>query len=156
MRNSSLKDKLREPGYVKYLFEKIQILELEDCIHFTGILNEKQIVDELKKSHVMVLPSTIENSPNSLCEAQLVGIPCVASFVGGVPEMLRDGLDGLLYTYNEPLLLAEYIGRIFESDELAERFSLSSYEWIRNRQGQDYVREKTIENYHYIVERGKK
>lgn len=156
MKNSSLKDKLMEPGYVKFLFRKIQDLGLQECIHFTGVLNAEQIVDELKKSHVMALPSAIENSPNSLCEAQLVGIPCVASFVGGVPEMLRDGIDGFLYAYNEPLMLAEYIGRIFESNDLAERFSKSEYEWIRERQGQELVVEKTIENYKYIAERGRK
>lgn len=152
MKNSSVKDKLLQPGYVKYLFKKINEYGLQDCIHFTGVLNAEQIVDELKKSNVMVLPSSIENSPNSLCEAQLVGIPVVASFVGGVPEMLRDGVDGFLYTFNEPLMLAEYISRIFDSDEIAEKFSQSSYEWIRSRQGETMVVEKTIENYKWIIE----
>ena len=103
-------------------------------------------------TYVMVLPSAIENSPNSLCEAQLVGIPCVASFVGGVPEMLRDGKDGYLYTFNEPLMLAEYISRIFDSDSLAEQFSMSSYEWIRSRQGENDVVNKTINNYKTIID----
>ena len=156
MKNSTLKDKMMESGYVRFLFERIQTLGLEDNIHFTGVLDAKQIVDEFKHSHVMVLPSAIENSPNSLCEAQLVGIPCVASFVGGVPEMHRDGIDGFLYAYNEPLMLAEYIARIFESDELAERFSKSEYEWVRERQGQKFVVEKTIENYRYITESRKR
>lgn len=151
MKNESVKDKLLQPGYVKYLFKKINEYNLQGCIHFTGILNAEQIVNELKKSNVMVLPSSIENSPNSLCEAQLVGIPCVASFVGGVPEMLRDGQDGFLYTFNEPLMLAEYISRIFDSDKLAEEFSKSSYEWIRRKQGEDYVVEKSIDNYRCII-----
>ena len=51
-------------------------------------------------------------------------------------------------------MLAEYIGGIFESDELAEQFSKSEYEWVRERQGQEFVVEKTIENYKYIAERG--
>ena len=152
MKNSTIKEKLLQPGYVKYLFEKIQANDLQDCIHFTGILDAEQIVSELKKSNVMVLPSAIENSPNSLCEAQLVGIPCVASFVGGVPEMLRDGKDGYLYTFNEPLMLAEYISRIFDSDSLAEQFSMSSYEWIRSRQGENDVVNKTINNYKTIID----
>ena len=114
-------------------------------------MNAEEIVEELKKAHVMVLPSSIENSPNSLCEAQLVGIPTVASYVGGVPEMLRDGKDGFLYAFNEPLMLAEYISRIFESDKLAESFSKSSYNWIRERQGQKLVVDQTIENYRMII-----
>lgn len=152
MKNSSLKEKIFQTGYVKYLFKKIADHELEECIHFTGILDADQIINELKASHVMVLPSSIENSPNSLCEAQLVGIPCVASYVGGVPEMLRDGTDGFLYTYNEPLMLAEYISRIFESNELAEQFSISSYQWIRKRQGAELVVSQTMSNYRTILE----
>lgn len=152
MKNKTIKDQVLQPGYVKLLFKKIEEYGLQDCIHFTGILNAEEIVRELKKSHVMVLPSSIENSPNSLCEAQLVGIPTVASFVGGVPEMLRDGIDGYLYAFNEPLMLAEYISRIFASDELSESFSKSSYEWIRKRQGQKLVADQTIENYRTIIE----
>ena len=152
MKNSTFKEKLLQPGYVKLLFKKIEEYELQDCIHFTGVLDANQIVTELKKSHVMVLPSSIENSPNSLCEAQLVGVPTVASYVGGVPEMLRDRKDGFLYTFNEPLMLAEYISQIFENDELAENFSKSSYKWSRSRQGKEQVVEQTVKNYKYIIE----
>lgn len=152
MKNQTIKDRILQSGYVKLLFRKIKEYGLQDCIHFTGILNAEEIVEELKKAHVMVLPSSIENSPNSLCEAQLVGIPTVASYVGGVPEMLRDGKDGYLYTFNEPLMLAEYISRIFESDNLAESFSESSYNWIRERQGQELVVNQTIENYRIMIE----
>ena len=48
-------------------------------------------------------------------------------------------------------MLAEYISRIFDSDKLAEEFSKSSYEWIRRKQGEDYVVEKSIDNYRYII-----
>lgn len=151
MKNTTFKEKLLQPGYVKYLFKKIQEYKLGDCIHYTGVLNANQIVDELKKSHVMVLPSAIENSPNSLSEAQLIGIPCVASHVGGVPEMMKDGIDGFLYTFNEPLMLAEYISRIFESDELAESVSRESYRRVHEKQNSEIVIEKTMENYNEII-----
>ena len=62
------------------------------------------------------------------------------------------GKDGYLYTFNEPLMLAEYISRIFESDNLAESFSESSYNWIRERQGQEFVVNQTIENYRIMIE----
>lgn len=151
MKDSGIKNKLLQPGYIKYLFKLMDKYELRDSIHFTGVLNAEQIVEELQKSHVMVLPSAIENSPNSLCEAQLVGIPCVASYVGGVPEMLDSGKEGFLYTFNEPLMLAEYISQIFDNDEMAEAFSKYSYEKIRRRQGEQMVVDKTIENYRWVI-----
>lgn len=151
MKNTTLKDKLLQPGYVKYLFKKIKNYNLENCLHFTGVLTGKQIIEELKQSHVMVLPSSIENSPNSLVEAQLVGIPCVASSVGGVPEMINHNQNGFLYTFNEPLMLAEYISELFDSDELCEQFSLNSYNCIRKTQSIDKVLNKTLENYTFII-----
>ena len=77
-------------------------------------------------THVALIPSAIENSPNSLAEAMLVGTPIVASYVGGVPDMLKDKEEGFLYCYNDPGMLATYISKIFESDELASYFSNNS------------------------------
>lgn len=49
-------------------------------------------------------------------------------------------------------MLAEYISQVFESDQIAERFSTSSYQRIREKQGSEYVVEKTIKNYRYIID----
>ena len=49
------------------------------------------------EADVFLLPSGCENSPNSLGEAMLLGLPCVASAVGGIPSMLANGTEGLLY-----------------------------------------------------------
>jgi L-malate glycosyltransferase len=153
MKDETIKNQLLQTGYAKYLKKLIAKYGLEDCIHFTGIIDAAEIVNELKLSNVMVLPSAIENSPNSLCEAQLVGVPCVASFVGGVPELLKDRVEGLLYCYNEPTMLAEYISQIFESDELAEEFSKASYKRMRQLLSEEAVVSTTIENYKEVIRR---
>lgn len=49
----------------------------------------------------------------------LLGMPCVASDVGGVSSMLNHGREGLLYPSDDPYLLAEYICRVFEQDDMA-------------------------------------
>lgn len=120
---SSVKDKLKISGYPKYLRKLIKRWNLENNIEFLGVLSSQQIVNQLLKAHVMVLPSSIENSPNSLVEAMLIGIPCIASFVGGIPDMLINSYDSLLYPYDEPGLLATNISKVFESDELAQELS---------------------------------
>lgn len=124
----TLKKKLLASGYVIYINKLIDKLGVRDCIEFTGPLDAAGMVKVLKKAHVMVLPSAIENSPNSLVEAMLVGTPCISSFVGGVPEMLDHGREGLLYCYTEVNVLAQYIERIFESDEMADSFSVKARE----------------------------
>ena len=66
-----------------------------------------------------VLPSTIENSPNSMGEAMLLGVPVVAASVGGVADLLRHGEEGLLYPPTSPYMLASLISRVFQMGEAA-------------------------------------
>ena len=72
--------------------------------------------------NVFVLPSTIENSPNSLGEAMLLGVPCVASDVGGVTSMLEHEKEGLVYQSSAPYVLAHHIVRLFDLKADAARF----------------------------------
>ncbi len=67
-----------------------------------------------------MLPSHIENSPNALCEAMLVGTPCIAAFVGGVPSLVRHGEEGLLYHDADPFALAGAVDRLLGDRELGE------------------------------------
>ena len=59
------------------------------------------------------MPSAIENSPNSLCEAQILGVPVVASYCGGTPTLVEDGMTGYLYRYEEFEQLAQLVMRMF-------------------------------------------
>lgn len=151
LRIRTLKDRLYAYGYKKYINDLIKKRKMDDCIVFTGVLDAAGMVDRLKKSHVMVLPSAIENSPNSLVEAMLVGTPCVSSFVGGVPEMLDHGREGLLYCYNEINVLAHYIERIFESDELADTFSVNAREHAMRVHNEKLLEETLIDIYKDII-----
>jgi glycosyltransferase involved in cell wall biosynthesis len=96
---------------------------VEQRVTFLGNLNGSEIVRELRRAHVFVLPSFIENSPNSLAEAQLVGVPAVAAFVGGVPDMVTAEETGMLYQAGDAAALAQQIARIMEDDLLAARIS---------------------------------
>ena len=59
---------------------------MEDKIEFLGRLSAEGMKQAYLDANVFVMPSTIENSPNSLGEAMLLGVPCVAADVGGVAE----------------------------------------------------------------------
>ena len=79
--------------------------------------------ERMLRSHVFVSASSIENSPNTLGEAMLLGVPCVSSDVGGAKTMLVHEQDGLLYQADAPYMLAHNIHRIFRDRALAEKFS---------------------------------
>lgn len=110
-------------GYGAYLKNLIQKLGVAEHIEFTGPLKASQVAEKLATVNAYVLCSTIENSPNTLGEAMLVGTPCVAAYVGGVPDMADDGKEALFYRSDDPSLLAWNIKRIFDDDNLALQLS---------------------------------
>lgn len=112
-------DALRRNGYQKYLAELIRRYGLEDRVEFLGDLTAAEMKAQYLAANVFVLPSTIENSPNSLGEAMLLGVPCVASDVGGVSAMLRHGTEGYVYQSTAPYMLAHYIREVFSREDRA-------------------------------------
>ncbi len=143
--NSSLRDKIKLSGYGKYLLKQIKQKRLEDHVKFVGRLNSDKMCARLLKTHVFLCPSAIENSPNSVGEAMLLGVPVVASDVGGIHNLLRDGKDGLLYDREEPQQLKDAICSIFSDDKLAMSMSSNA----RAHALQTHDPEK---NYHRLLE----
>lgn len=91
------KQKLKISGYGRYLRRLIQQNHLEGKVHFTGKLDCLQMRAQFLKSGVFVCCSSMENSPNSLGEAMLLGMPCVSAEVGGVSDVFTAGVDGIGY-----------------------------------------------------------
>ncbi|MBQ7955096.1 MAG: glycosyltransferase family 4 protein [Lachnospiraceae bacterium] len=94
---STWKDKIKISSYGKYLRELMKRYGLQDKVFFTGKLDAKGMKERMLKSHLFVCCSAMENSPNSLGEAMLLGVPCVTADVGGVPTLFRDREDGIVY-----------------------------------------------------------
>lgn len=97
IQRQTLKQKLKISGYGKYLRKLIKENHLEDRVVFLGRLNAAQMRDRYLKSSLFVCCSALENSPNSLGEAMLLGMPCVSADVGGISSMFTHGEDGILY-----------------------------------------------------------
>lgn len=113
-------DSLHRSGYQKYLADLARRYGVEDKIEFLGSLSAEGMKAAFLEANVFVLPSTIENSPNSLGEAMLLGVPCVASDVGGVTTMMVHGREGYIYQSTAPYMLAYYIKTVFAQQERAE------------------------------------
>ena len=67
---------------------------------------------EYLNSNVFICPSSIENSPNSLAEAQILGVPVIGSYVGGIPDMML-GDETYMYRYEDTVMLAYLICQLF-------------------------------------------
>lgn len=151
----NLKDYIKRTTYAQYLNRLIKIYNIEGKIHFTGSLNANGMLEQYLKSNVFVLPSAIENSPNSLGEAMILGVPCVASCVGGVQDMICDREDGFIYPFDEPYMLAHYICQIFANPELAQSIGKKARENARKRFDAQLVVETTMKTYKMMIERRK-
>ena len=138
-------------GYGKYLKYLINKHQLTDNVEFLGNLNEEQVVSELISAHVFALPSLIENSPNSLGEAQLVGTPVVSSFTGGISSMVENGKTGLLFPRGDYAILAEYIMQLFKNDNLALELSEKGREVAKKRHDPIIISNQTFEIYRSIA-----
>ena len=114
LNNAGLKNRLKQKNYQRYLAELIEKYSLAGCVEFLPPLKADEMKRMYLKSNVFVSPSSIENSPNSLGEAMLLGVPCVSSLVGGVGNMLINGAEGFTYQHDAPYMLAFYIMKIFE------------------------------------------
>lgn len=116
-----------ENSYANYLKNIVKDLELSETIFFLDNLDEMQMIQQYLSANVFVLPSIMENSSNSLCEARMIGVPSVASFVGGACNWIDFGKDGYLYPCDEPSLLSYYVNQIFENGNgICAQFSSNS------------------------------
>lgn len=78
-------------------------------VNLCGVASPEQLRDALLESTMYFHPSYTENSPNSVCEAQILGLPVVASRVGGTDSLVEHGKTGFLYPVTDPYIAAYYI-----------------------------------------------
>ncbi len=127
-RNYMTVSPLRRNGYRKYLAELTRRYGLEGKITFLGSLDADGMKRAYLDANVFALPSTIENSPNSLGEAMLLGVPCVAADVGGVTTMMTHEREGFVYPSTASYLLAHHICQVFAGEEEAEKMGTAARE----------------------------
>lgn len=150
---SSVRDRLRRSGYSKYIQGLVRDLHLDGVVKFLGPLDAIAMRSQYLQSHVFVCPSSVENSPNSLGEAQILGVPCVASYVGGIPSMVKDGVGALLYPFDEPEVLANKLATVFMDDELATSLSYGGQQEAAIRHNRESNLNRLLTIYRSVVPR---
>lgn len=108
------------PKYKEYL-ELIDTNGLKECCILLGKLSHMQTIEHMYRSCVVIVPSRQDSFPYVVLEAMAVGTPVIASQVGGIPEAIRDGVDGFLVPPDDPEALAEKIGVLLSKPALREQ-----------------------------------
>lgn len=109
----TLKRRIMDSGYNVYLRKLIKQYGLKDKITFLGAMSADIMCQTYLKSNVFVMCSAIENSSNALGEAQLLGMPTIATSAAGNPSMTQNGELSLQYDFDDYEQLAEHIITVF-------------------------------------------
>lgn len=104
---------------MKIYEQKTEIRCKDVCVKPLGRCSADEIKDNLLKSSLYVHPSYIDNSPNSVCEAQFLGLPIIATYVGGVPSLFSKSYpQDMLVPTNDPYYLAAKIIEVASDKKL--------------------------------------
>ena len=123
---------LKEEAYKKELLEIIKKNKIEDRVKFTGF--RRDIGDVMRSLDVLVFPSaTPESFGLSILEAMALGKPVIASNVGGVSEMIEDGITGMLIEPNHPEEITDRIIRLFSDQEMYDTIAREAKEVANKR-----------------------
>lgn len=144
--------RMKDDYYAAYLRALICKLELQEQVELLPSLRAEEVASVLRRSHVFCLPSLIENSPNSLGEAMLLGVPCIATYVGGVPSILEHGKEGLLCPSADIASLVAAIEYCFEHPQMCEQFVRAAYKTALVRHNSQKNALRTLEVYREIID----
>jgi glycosyltransferase involved in cell wall biosynthesis len=127
--------------------ELIRDLRLDDTVHLLGVRTD--VPDLLRVFHVAVCCSDREGSPLSVMEYMAAGRPVVATRVGGLPDLIDDGVEGLLVAPGDPAALAEAIGALLRDRPRAADMGRNACE----RQGREFTLQATVKRFEDLYER---
>jgi len=140
-----------EPSYLSDCKKQVEREGLQSRVHFLGNLSVKEVQLELSKANCFAMPSFQETAPLSIAEAMAVGVPVVASSVGGVPDMVDHGRTGFLVDPHDSRGIGHAIGRIISDDQLARAMGQRARDRVRRRFRASVVAQKTAEVYREIL-----
>jgi glycosyltransferase involved in cell wall biosynthesis len=146
----SLVGQVEDVAYEREMRQYIANAQLEE-VEFLGSRTQQDIASLMRRSTVLVLASVQENTPMVIAEAMASGLPVIASRVGGVPLMVKDNVDGLLFECGDTEGLAGQITRVFGDAELRERLSKNGREKAMATYSADAVASATVNVYRSIL-----
>lgn len=134
------------------LFESCYQIKAESVnVKLLGTLSQGDLHAKLLESSFYIHPSYIDNSPNSVCEAQILGIPVIATNVGGVSTLIKDRITGFLVPANDPLMIASIITSTYNNTNLLSTISQNEITESTKRHNPNSIREDIIYIYNQIL-----
>ena len=126
--------------------------KIPENIELLGSINEETMICELLNSDIYVHPSHIENSPNSVCEAMILGMPVIATFAGGTGSLLEDKKEGLLIQDGDSYSMAGAILELINNPEKATEYGEKARLRALKRHNPENIKQTLLNIYGRIIE----
>ncbi len=131
----------------KYWEKKLNIKSPDVNVNCNGVINAKGLREKLISSDIYIHPSYIDNSPNSLCEAQILSVPIISTNVGGISTLINDNKSGMLCPANDPYTLAYKINLLYENQELRKELGENGRVEALERHNRDTILNNIVSMY---------
>jgi len=129
-----------------YLKNKLDTCKLSDVL-LTGHVPHKALPKYYNEMKLLILPSYTEGLPSVILEAMACGTPVLATPVGAIPDIIKDGETGFLLKSNNPKHIADKLIDLLSKPELLEKVSKNAYNYVR----ENFSYEKTLESWRKII-----
>jgi glycosyltransferase involved in cell wall biosynthesis len=116
-----------------------------------GSIAEEELIKNLLQSNIYIMASHIENSPNNLCEAMILGMPCVATFAGGTSTMLKDNEEGILIQDGDPWAMAGAVLELINNEVKSVHFGMQARARALIRHDKKTIITDLVETYDSII-----
>jgi glycosyltransferase involved in cell wall biosynthesis len=138
-----------ETPFLKNLTEALGI---SHWVRFVGRLPHSKLPPIYRAAYVSILPSIYEAVSLSGLESLACGCPVIGSRVGGIPEIVKDGLTGLLVTPKSPSALAEALIYLLENPELRDQMSVQARAFVTDNFSWSVIASRTVDFYNELLE----
>ena len=141
------------PAYLEHLKLLTKSARIDGNVEWLGSKTAEEIATLHESSAILIHPTHIDNSPNSVAEAMASGLPVIASDVGGLPSMIENGVTGLLTEPRNSSQLAEAIISLLQNGAKRAQLANRAKEVALERHFPSTVAQKTINVYQDMIAR---
>lgn len=138
--------------YYQHVLKRIAELGVADEVELLGRVGQDEIMTQLSKASLFVLPALQENAPMAIAEAMAVGVPVLSSNVCGMPYMIDEGRTGYLVEPKDYRTYADRIETLVSDDGLRRTFSEAAQTEARRRYHPESVASRTVEIYQRLID----
>lgn len=137
--------------FVKTIKQKLKDDYPQAGLVLLGSLSEIDLINNMLEAHIYVSPSHQDNSPNALCEATILGMPCISTCAGGSNTILKDGITGILIQDGDPWVMAGAVLELARNRQLAQQYADAARVEALDRHSKIAIEKNLIKIYNEVI-----